>query len=240
MPLVCGRLDPGGAVGDVLELEEQLVGMLVGRGRRTRGRCRDSTASISAAMLLEGGQDVVVQQLHRRDRQLVGVEPRPGVARMAVDHGLQVDLAHALERADEEGVDRDQRAGVRGLDVALAELRAEALQQPAPAPRSARSVRSAVVFSSRSSRSCLVSRSWRLQTPRTPPEETWRPRRRSSCSTRIGAVAGMGERVVEHRLPRSRTAPGWGAAPLAPGSRSIRPVGAIGLEVAPDLVELLP
>ena len=33
-------------------------------------------------------------------------------------------------RAGSEGVDRDQRAGVRRLDVALAELGAEALQQP--------------------------------------------------------------------------------------------------------------
>ena len=58
------------------------------------------------------------------------VEPGPGVARVAVDGGLQIDLAHPLERADEEGVDGDQRAGVCGLDVALAELGAEALQQP--------------------------------------------------------------------------------------------------------------
>ena len=49
---------------------------------------------------------------------------------MAVDRGLQVDLAHALEHADEEGVDRDQRAGMRGLDVALAELGAEPFEQP--------------------------------------------------------------------------------------------------------------
>jgi len=48
---------------------------------------------------------------------------------VAVDGGLQVDLAEALEHADEEGVDGDERAGVRRLDMTLAELRAEPLQQ---------------------------------------------------------------------------------------------------------------
>jgi hypothetical protein len=42
---------------------------------------------------------------------------------------LQVDPAHALEGADEKGVDRHQVAGVARLDVPLPELRAESLQQ---------------------------------------------------------------------------------------------------------------
>lgn len=49
---------------------------------------------------------------------------------MAVDGGLQIGLAHPLEGAHEEGIDRHQGAGVRGLDVPLAELGAEALQKP--------------------------------------------------------------------------------------------------------------
>lgn len=49
---------------------------------------------------------------------------------MAVDDGLQVDLADAFQHPDEEGVDGHERAGVRGLDVALAEFRAEAFEQP--------------------------------------------------------------------------------------------------------------
>ena len=48
---------------------------------------------------------------------------------MAVDGGLQVDLADPLEVADEEGVDGDQVAAVPGLDVAFAELGREPLQQ---------------------------------------------------------------------------------------------------------------
>jgi hypothetical protein len=46
-----------------------------------------------------------------------------------VDGGLQIDLAEALQDADEEGVDGNQRAGVRRLDMALAVFRAEPLEQ---------------------------------------------------------------------------------------------------------------
>lgn len=48
---------------------------------------------------------------------------------MAVDDALQIDLANALERADEEGVHRHKTTGIRGFDVAFAELGAEPLQQ---------------------------------------------------------------------------------------------------------------
>lgn len=48
---------------------------------------------------------------------------------MAIDDGLQVGLTDALEVADEEAVDGDQRAGMWGLDTALAELGAEPLQK---------------------------------------------------------------------------------------------------------------
>ena len=64
----------------------------------------------------------IVHQVHGGDRQLVGVEPRPGVARAAVDRGLQIELPDTLERAHEEGVDGNQAAGVRCLDMTLAEL----------------------------------------------------------------------------------------------------------------------
>ena len=49
---------------------------------------------------------------------------------MAIDGGLEVDLAHTLEMADEEGVDGHQVAGMAGVDVAFAELGAESFQQP--------------------------------------------------------------------------------------------------------------
>ena len=41
---------------------------------------------------------MVVQDLNGRDRHLRGVEPGPDEAAEAVQHGLDVDLAHALQR----------------------------------------------------------------------------------------------------------------------------------------------
>ena len=51
-------------------------------------------------------------------------------------------------------------------------------------------------------------------------------------------VAGMGERVVEHRLLDLGGHP-VGVRPLGAGQPVDQPIGPIGLEVAPDLVELL-
>lgn len=62
-------------------------------------------------------------------RQLVDVEPPPGVAAVAVQHGLQIHLANPLERADEEGIDRHSFHGVVDLYLAFAELGAEALER---------------------------------------------------------------------------------------------------------------
>jgi hypothetical protein len=47
----------------------------------------------------------------------------------AVDGGLQVDLADALQDADKEGVDCDQSTGVRRLDMGLAKLGAKPHQK---------------------------------------------------------------------------------------------------------------
>ena len=86
-PLDWGRRDLGGAVLDLLKLEEQLKGMTVGpsaifppvvaeHGGHTRFVC------------LKGGQHVVVHQMHGGDRQLVRVQTSPGIACVAVDGGL--------------------------------------------------------------------------------------------------------------------------------------------------------
>lgn len=72
---------------------------------------------------LEEGQHVVIEHMDCRDRQFVGVQATPGIAAEAINDGLQIDLADPFERADEEGVDGDQLAGVVHLDIALAELR---------------------------------------------------------------------------------------------------------------------
>ena len=121
--------DPGGAVLDLFQLQEQLVGMPVGPAAELAAVVGQHGLD-PGLVLLEGRDDIVVHQVHGGDRQLVGIESRPSVAAVAVDRGLQIDFADALEGADEEGVDTDETAGVRGLDVALAELRREALQQP--------------------------------------------------------------------------------------------------------------
>jgi hypothetical protein len=71
-------------------------------------------------VFLEGRDDVGVHQVDGGDRQLAWVAPGPGIAAVAVDCGLQTDLADAFERADKEGVDGDQASGMRGPDVALA------------------------------------------------------------------------------------------------------------------------
>ena len=52
-------------------------------------------------------------------RAVIGVRSGPGMTTVAVDGGLQIDLADALQDADEEGVDGNQRTGVRRLDMTL-------------------------------------------------------------------------------------------------------------------------
>ena len=64
-------------------------------------------------------QHCFVEHMDRGDGQLAGVEPPPGVAAIAVQHGLQIHLTDPLERADEEGVDRHQFPGVVALSDVL-------------------------------------------------------------------------------------------------------------------------
>ncbi len=51
------------------------------------------------------------------------------MAAIAVQHGLQIHLTDPLERADEEGVDRHHFPGVVDLNLTFAKLGAEALEQ---------------------------------------------------------------------------------------------------------------
>ena len=119
--------DRGGAVFDLLELQEELIGVLV---RPTavlasvEGRIRwiAQDRLDLQAVVLEERQRVIVQDLNGGHRHLGGVEPGPNVAAEAVEHSLDVDLANALERAREEG-------GGVDLDVPLAVLGVEALQR---------------------------------------------------------------------------------------------------------------
>ena len=56
------------------------------------------------------------------------MQPAKGKSAIIQD-GLQINLAYALERADEERVDGHQLAYVMHFDLALAKLRAEAFEQ---------------------------------------------------------------------------------------------------------------
>lgn len=81
---------------DLLELQEQLVGVAVRPTAELPAVVGDQGVDASASRL-ESRQHVVVHQLDRGDRQLRGIEPGPGVAAVAVDRGLQVNPADALE-----------------------------------------------------------------------------------------------------------------------------------------------
>ena len=72
-----------------------------------------------------------MQHGDRRLRLLGDVQEAEGVGAVGVDHRVQVDPADALERADHEGVGREQLARRLALDVALAEAGIELLQERA-------------------------------------------------------------------------------------------------------------
>lgn len=65
-------LDPGGAVLDLLQLEEQLVGVLVGSSAELATVVGEHRIDLGA-LRLEGGEHVVVHEVHGGDRQLVGI-----------------------------------------------------------------------------------------------------------------------------------------------------------------------
>ena len=121
--------DLGGAVFDAFELEEEFVGVVV-RASAELAPVVGEDGLDGDLEFLEEGQDVVVEEVDGGQRHLGGVEAGEGVAGMAVDGGLGVDAPDALEMADMESVHGEQRAGVWGVDVALAELGVEAFQQP--------------------------------------------------------------------------------------------------------------
>ena len=63
---------------DALELQEQLVGMAIGPAAELPAIVRLSTVLIVMPCASKVGSDVGVEQMHRGERHLVGVEPAPG------------------------------------------------------------------------------------------------------------------------------------------------------------------
>ena len=68
--------DPGGAMLDLLELEEQLVGVAIGPAAGLAAIVRQHGGDLGSVRL-EARQHVIVHQVGRGDQQLVGVEPPP-------------------------------------------------------------------------------------------------------------------------------------------------------------------
>lgn len=117
----------GSAVLNLLELKEQFIRMLVLTSAEFPAIVAEHRADLGVVSL-EEGQHVVVEHVDCRDGQLVGVQAAPGIAAEAIDNRLQIDLSNAFERADEEGIDGDQLAGVVDLDVAFTKFGAKAFQ----------------------------------------------------------------------------------------------------------------
>ena len=109
---------------------------------------------------------------------------------MAVDGSLQMDLANALEGADEEGVERFQPAGVWGLDVALAEFQGEALEQPDLLLAEPQLSFGGTLFQAQQAL-LLSHRAMALPDSAPPPADTQTLLRRGSCSPLRAPQQGM-------------------------------------------------
>lgn len=104
-----GNLGP--LVLDALKLEEQLVGVLVRAPAKLPAIIAENGVD-PGVVVLEGGQHVVIQGLDGGDGEFRGEQAAPGVAAVAVDHCLEIDLPHALQAAHHEGVHGDKGAGM--------------------------------------------------------------------------------------------------------------------------------
>ena len=231
-----GSADLRGAVFDLLELEEELVGVLV------------RSAAVLAAVVaeyrlhlrdvhLEEGQHVVVQDLNGGHRHLRCVEPGPDEAAEAVQDGLDVDLAHALQRTGEEGVNGYKFACGIDLDVSLAVLGVEALQcrdllvrqLGLPLPDRLLQPQQPVV-------ACLE-----VVADPDPPHTAGTdldPLQHQFVCGSLGSVRRMFQRVRQDRLfDRRRNA--VRVRPPGAGQPVKQAVGAVQLKAPPDLVELL-
>jgi hypothetical protein len=90
-----GTLHPRSSMFDAFELQEQLIGMPI---------C--SATEFSAVIAQDGDnrcplafeewQDVLIKDVHYRDRQLRPVESGPGIARVAINDALQLDRSHPI------------------------------------------------------------------------------------------------------------------------------------------------
>ncbi len=188
-------------------------------------------------MGFEERQDRFVEHMNRGHRQLAGVEPSPGVAAVAVQHGLQIHLANPFERADEEGVDRHQFPGVVNLNLAFAKLGAEALEQADLLvielnrlfPMGFLEAQQAVMLGEQ-----VVTLPHATHTARTDVDALQSLFLRDPQR----AMGWSGERVIEDGLLNLGSDP-VGMSAFTAGEFVEQALGAIGLVVTANLVELL-
>ena len=90
-------------VFDVLQLQEEFVGMVLGTATEFAAIVRNHGMH-KGVMLLEEGQDVVVEHVDGSHRQFGGVEPSPSITIVTVDDGLQIASSDAFEGVHMEGI----------------------------------------------------------------------------------------------------------------------------------------
>lgn len=106
--------------------------------------------------------------MHRNDRQLAGVEPGEGVAILAVDRGLQVELADAVELPKKK-VSTGTKELVCGTSMLHSRNSGESRSSRRLCSSESSLVRSAEVFPRRSRRLSLVSSPWSRHSRRMVP-----------------------------------------------------------------------
>ena len=156
-------------------------------------------------MLLEERQHSVVEDLGGGDRRLAVIELGEGHLGVGVDEGLLIDAAHALQRADIEGILGAAIAGAFALELAVGLLLGLGLlergdlgfgQQDAFL-RHLGFQRLQALFHRWSGRGAATRSARR-------PARSTDPRRFSALETRTWPQAGCSIAIVDHRLSRSR------------------------------------
>ena len=190
MPLVCGLRRLGAGVVDVLHGQVELILVAVVRAA-ILGATIGQHPVDADPVLVEERDHPVIQQVGGGERRLAGIELGEADLGVGVDHRLLVDAAHALERADVEGVLRQAIAGMLALELAMGFLVELGLLQRDQLASVSTRPSWATLASSAFRRFFIVSRSCRSQMLRTPKGETSVPRFFNSLAARAWPHAGF-------------------------------------------------
>lgn len=113
---------------DLFELQEQFVGVMILPSAELTAVIGQNGGD-SCVVGLKEGQDIVVEHMHSGDRHLIGIQPAPGIAAVAVHDSLQIDLPDTFQVTDKERINSHQIAGIPCFDVPFTKLRRELLQR---------------------------------------------------------------------------------------------------------------